>query len=435
MHPNEGYADKFSEQFDFISDVPKLSSNIEKPSVIAQRSDRDYLYRKASMMMSTFQGALTPATFAKGIKYYLTDMQYKAATPADLHRALQRAYDEDFPGNGIDIDEAMRTWEDQAEFPVILVEKSGGKFILTQRNDNSIFTIPVTYATKSHPKFGRDSTMVWMQTKVIEIEVASGDDWIILNPNMNSLYKVEFSEEITLSILDTFATNINLIPRRNRARFFDEFSRKFNEDSLPILAGFKLFDYLKQETEFIHWEYFWRLEGYFNRRLLGTNVHDKYENFVQSVVKPHLLKLGFEDVVGEPKATSYARRELIEASCKYNLPECLQNSLKLMKASIESRDSLWSVCDGMKTADDATYMEVLGRVESEDSFGAVAGFVRLLTCSTDQNRLKTFLDKMMTKVTSDFFFDSIDTIMSKNPSGAEIVLDMVTENFEALKRK
>jgi hypothetical protein len=430
MHPNEGYAEKLRLYFPYMTDPPTSVNNWRKTPL----NHVEYLQTVIAMVMDTFNEALTPATFAKGIKYYLTAMQYKAATPADLHRALQQAYDEDFPGNGIDIDEAMRTWEDQTEFPVITVEKSGGKFILSQRND-SIFTIPVTYATNSHPKFGRDSRMIWMKTKVIEIESASGDDWIILNPSMNSLYKVKYSEEIILSILDTFATNIDLIPPRNRARFFDEFSSKFNEGLLPVSAGFKLFEYLKHETGFIHWGNFWRLEEYFYKRLLGTKVYDKYEQYVQSVVRPQLLKLGFENDDGEPRATSYARRELLEVSCKYNLPECLQNSLKLMKAAIESRDSLGYVCDGMKIADEATYMKVLRVVESEESFGAVAGLVRLLTCSTDQNRLKTFLDKMMAKSTSNFFFDSIDTIMSKNPRGAEVVLDMVTENFEALRRR
>jgi hypothetical protein len=61
-----------------------------------------------------FQEALTIPTFAKGLNYYLTDNYMKAVTPQHLHAGLQRAYDEDFPGNSVDIEALMGTWENQA---------------------------------------------------------------------------------------------------------------------------------------------------------------------------------------------------------------------------------------------------------------------------------------------------------------------------------
>jgi hypothetical protein len=37
-----------------------------------------------------------------------------AATPQDLHRGLQKAYNEDFPEKPLDIDHLMGTWENAA---------------------------------------------------------------------------------------------------------------------------------------------------------------------------------------------------------------------------------------------------------------------------------------------------------------------------------
>jgi hypothetical protein len=99
---------------------------------------------------------------------------------------------------------------------------------------------------------------------------------------------------------------------------------------------------------------FWELENYFDSRLLGTAVHGKYEQLIQSLFKSHLFKLGFEEVTGEPKASSDAEKKLIEASCNYNLPECLGNALKSMETAIESKKIREDACDGMKTADGAT---------------------------------------------------------------------------------
>jgi hypothetical protein len=377
---------------------------------------------------------LTPETFAKGIKYYLTAMQHKAATPADLHRALQKAYDEDFPENGINIDELMRTWEALKGYPVIRVEKSGGKFILTQSNDNFI-TIPITYSTKSNPKFGKESPKIWMKTKVIEIEAASDDDWIILNPNLHGFYDGEYSDETMLNLFDTLETNVDLIPPRVRTQFFDELLNRFNKELLPVSAGFKLFDYLKHETEITSLLNFGRLESYFNRYLIGTDVYGKYEQLIQSLVRPHMLKFLFKEVSGEPNTASINRDKLIEISCKYNLPECLEHQFQEMETKRKTKYIIFNFCDGMKSASEATFMEILKMVEASRGSRSVEYHSRSLACTNNGTLLKIFLDKMLEKSNLDFFLNPIGEVMSRNPKGAEIVLDVVIENFDALVAK
>lgn len=70
-------------------------------------------YSKSGCVLRMFQEALTWPTFGKGLKYYMNTMQYKAATPDDLHRELQKAYNEDFPGTPLNIGALMATWENQ----------------------------------------------------------------------------------------------------------------------------------------------------------------------------------------------------------------------------------------------------------------------------------------------------------------------------------
>lgn len=78
-------------------------------------------YQKSGCVLRMFQEALTIPTFAKGLNYYLTENYLKTATPQHLHASLQRAYNEDFPGNSIDIDLLMGMWENQAGEKNILV--------------------------------------------------------------------------------------------------------------------------------------------------------------------------------------------------------------------------------------------------------------------------------------------------------------------------
>jgi aminopeptidase N len=71
-------------------------------------------YAKSGCVLRMFQEALTIPTFTRGLNYYLTDNYMTAVTPQHLHAGLQRAYDEDFPGNSVDIEALMSMWENQA---------------------------------------------------------------------------------------------------------------------------------------------------------------------------------------------------------------------------------------------------------------------------------------------------------------------------------
>lgn len=70
-------------------------------------------YSKSGCILRMFQETMTEDTFAKGLKYYFQENNMTAANPDTLHRALQKAYDEDFPGNSLNIATLMGTWENQ----------------------------------------------------------------------------------------------------------------------------------------------------------------------------------------------------------------------------------------------------------------------------------------------------------------------------------
>lgn len=103
----------FSFVFDVSNESWPLNQYVESPSDLWRKFDT-IGYFKSACVLRMFQESLTAETFAKGLNYYLTDNFMKAATPQHLHAGLQRAYDEDFPGNSIDINSFMSTWEDQA---------------------------------------------------------------------------------------------------------------------------------------------------------------------------------------------------------------------------------------------------------------------------------------------------------------------------------
>jgi aminopeptidase N len=190
LYPEEGFDEdlktSLSDSFKNPEKI-KLNNYFESPHDIQQSPDSP----EALNVLYMFQDALSLSTFTKGIKYYLKSANFSSSTADDLHRELQKAYDEDFPENKIDIGEAMKTWEEQSGYPTIHVEKTGNKFVLTQKNkvkdNDDIFTIPFSYKLKS----GKAS-MVWMKTKIMEIETENDDDWITFNANITGFYEIRF---------------------------------------------------------------------------------------------------------------------------------------------------------------------------------------------------------------------------------------------------
>jgi aminopeptidase N len=434
MSSDEYYARKLQPPFDysFTDDEPTLNSYAETPSEIEAKNKNSFNQRTAAIF-NMFNQALTPETFTKGIKYYVTAMRFKTATPDDLHRELQRAFDEDYPENGVDIGEAMRTWEDQTGYPVIHVEKSGNKFILKQ-DKNKIFTIPLSYATKTYSKFDRELRKLWMKTQSMEIEAANDDDWLILNADSTGFFKVKYSPEIILSIIDAMINDQNLIPQRHRVKLFKEFTDLIADESLSMPAALKLFEYMKHDSDLSLWKSFSPLEQLFKKHLLGTNVYKKYEKFIQQLVKPHFDELGLESFYGELERNSEFRKTLVKLGGEYNEPDLLRIENEKLKKSLETNDTKGDFCNGMKTADEETYMKVLKVVEGVENSDSVYGYFESLGCSNDKTLLMIFLASMLKKGDM-FFVSSFFGITRASDEGFEASVDFMLENFDAIKQQ
>lgn len=80
--------------------------------------------RKGAIVLRRFKEALTEKKLLKGVKYYLADNQLKSVSPEDLFAALQKAFNEDFPGNSLDIDSMMTPWLELRGYPVVTVSRS-----------------------------------------------------------------------------------------------------------------------------------------------------------------------------------------------------------------------------------------------------------------------------------------------------------------------
>lgn len=136
LYPEFEFMERFRKEvlgYSFIMDQSTETMNDypESPQEIRNKFNA-ITFEKSAAVIRMFFEALTPATFIKGLNYYLREMQFKTVVADDFHRALQRAYDED-NNEKVDVGKMMEKWENLPGFPLLSVSRDEDKIVVTQK--------------------------------------------------------------------------------------------------------------------------------------------------------------------------------------------------------------------------------------------------------------------------------------------------------------
>ena len=399
-----------------------LNYYVETPRGIRSIFD-DILTHKGAAMLLMFMEAMTIPTFMKGLNYYLTDMYLKSATPDDLHRNLQKAYDKGFPGNNVDLGAVMSTWEDQAGYPMIHVTKINEGFHLNQSRfggGSEVYSIPISYTTKSELDFETKAAKLWMTTASTTIE--SNDDWVILNIQFTGYYKVSYSNEIWDSFIETLNNNHTIIPTSYTAQFMKDMWTAVKEGSVSASFGLSMIKYLENEKAFEVWQKVFSLDLLYRESLFGTEFFDDYQALVRSVTKPHLDRLGFTSIKGESHNDSEMRKLLMPLSCNAFDPSCL-----MIKKRYDS-------CARLRDAPADIYDLYLNIMLTNGNFhNNIDG----LCCSSNPESLRKFLNTTIYNKNEIDEFNRRTILLNtlaKSNVGFNVTMDFIKENFKEVKK-
>lgn len=444
IYPDEDYMERMriyavESAFSFdvqANDAKPLNFYVETPQAIRNKFNA-ISYQKGGSVLQMFQGVLTASTFAKGLNYYLNQMYFKPATPEDLHRNLQKAFDEDFPGNEVDLNEAMATWEDQAGYPVIDVQKSGDKFILTQSRfggGEEVYAIPVTYITNNDLTLP-SKIKLWMNAITAEVE---NGDWIVLNLGLTGYYKVSYGNSIWFAFITQLSSDHTLIPPLHRSQLFRDFRQKLLDSSIQVNQGLEMLSYLNKETESSVWNRVSSVDNVFSSHLFGTATLDNYQRFIQSLVEPHLTRLGYEKRAGESANDSDLRYLVVMMSCKTLHEDCLSYELGKLKSFLERGEGEYDLCNGLRLADENLYSSLIKMfLQEEDSDFIILknNFILNLGCSLDKNNLQKYLNLMLDKTNNLETYERrylLQNTVSKSVAAYETVLEFFIENYQQI---
>lgn len=214
------------------------------------------------------QVALGIDTWTKGLRNYLLTKQYDAATPDDLYSGIQQAVNQDYQVSPPNVATIMRTWENQAGYPVVTVSRSGNtltlsqdRFFYTEQTSSSVWWIPINYVVGSNPNFTVTTPDLWMpgqKTVTLQSTTApkswTANDWIVLNIQESSYFRVNYDDNLwNLLIEQLKGNNYQQIHLLNRAQLVDDSLNLARAGRISYDVPFSILEYLTKEVDYIPW--------------------------------------------------------------------------------------------------------------------------------------------------------------------------------------
>jgi aminopeptidase N len=223
----------------------------------------------AGSVLRMMQVALGVDTWTKGLKNYLLTKQYDAATSDDLYSGLQQAVNEDYPTSPPNVATIMRTWENQAGYPVITVSRNGDQLTLTQErffytnasSSSNVWWVPINYVVGSNPDFSQTKPDAWMPgQKSVTLQSSTApkpwtnDDWVVVNIQESSYYRVNYDDNLwNLLIEQLNSNNYEQIHLLNRAQLVDDSLNLARAGKISYDVPFGILGYLSKEADYIPW--------------------------------------------------------------------------------------------------------------------------------------------------------------------------------------
>ncbi|KAG4075971.1 hypothetical protein HA402_003797 [Bradysia odoriphaga] len=406
-------------------------------------------YQKSGCVLRMFQAVLTPETFAKGLNYYQTAMYMKAAIPDDLHAGLQRAYDEDYPGNTLNVNELMHSWEDRPGYPLISVRVSNNDLVFSQRrypgSAGEIYSVPLTMATKSNAAFDRKTPTVWLHNAEdvftqSQLNYASGD-WIVLNMQQIGYYRVDYDTSLWRAIINQLTENHTVIHAINRAVLQDEIYLSLTDASLnrvTVADCLNILQYFGKEDEPIAWSKANALISLLNRRLLGTSKHEDFLQFLREITTPHLSVIGYEAIDFEASVTTSLRSSTKSWNCLALDVACLTNEYdKFLQFYNTGSSASFDYCHALRNLNADTYQTIVNGVATDSSYRSRTSYLNNLGCSLNEVNLRNFLGitistNILTATERQNIF--LNT-MGRSSLAMGVTIDFIDENYAALNTR
>ena len=343
--------------------------------------------------------------FQKGLHHYLTKFSYKNTVTDDLWESLEEASKKP-------IRSMMSTWTRQKGYPVInvtarqdgsnrVLSLSQEKFSidghLSDKDQQTKWLVPINIISQNNPKPVK--LLLEDRTQELVLENVEPTEWIKLNPNMTSFYRVNYTvellEQLQQGIVDK---SLSTVDRLNVQNDLFALVRSGKTSSDRIL---KLMESFVDEDNYVVWDSITGCLGKYNQLLAYTDFEEVFHLYVRKLLSKIHAKLGNKPVPGEQHQTALLRTAVVSLLVSCRDPQVLQDAksqfeshvAKLTQISPDLRAPIYraiaSDCDE-KTFD--TFFQLYRETDLHEEKNRI---IRSLGATRDQSRIQRVIDFAM----------------------------------------
>jgi aminopeptidase N len=267
-------------------------------------------YRKGQAFLRMLENYLGEGTFQKGLQIYMKDHRFSNTTTADLWAALEKA-------SGKPVSAFSAGWTEQPGVPVVSVraECVDGKQMVHLEQER--FTVQDPKAQPLRWKIPVSLTVV-ADPKSRRVELLEGKSSVAIFPNCEGVvvanaggagyYRVSYAP----ALMEKLKGCITTLPPEDRLNLLGDTWAMVEAGRAPATSYLDLASALRDEKITAIWDDILGNLGYIDRLESGQPGRPGFRQFALQLVRPQLVRLGWEPKAGEPPTDTLLRNRVIE---------------------------------------------------------------------------------------------------------------------------
>ena len=387
------------------------------------------------MMLEDYAG---PETFRKGLHRYLKEHAYSNATKFDLWDAIQK--EATIEGKKLKVGKVAKAWIEKAGYPIVKFNKAEKGYSMTQerftllgKTKKGLWPIPITYL--AYTKGKKEVAKILFETKNKLINKKA--EWLKLNFGQKGFYRVKYYDEM-----------LTLLGTAYKSKTIDDVEGIGIESdlyNLLVARYIKLDTYLNFINNYmLDTEYPLNMQianhlSALNTFTYGMSVNQKVRDTALAYFRNAIKKLGISPKKNEDEPTKMFRARVIaslgfleDAEIKDFAKRNFENALN-DKVDPNIRNSIFfvSAWNGDKEVFEKIKDAYLKETLPEKKIYLLVSLGLFRDKQICQNALAFTLSKDV-KLQDSFY---IPNELSSNPSGKDLLLPWLKENWLELKKR
>ncbi len=403
--------------------------------VVINVSTAPIIYSKGGSILRQIEGYIGEDNFQKGLRHYLKTYEYANAASQDLWDSFEEVSEQP-------IGKMMKSWIEQAGFPMISVKKKQNKLELTQKrftflpdDSDQIWLVPVTICFFSDTATTEQITIL-MDGPQHEIEIPDQTKAYKINDRQTGFYIVDYQDIENLDGLGRRVRDQSLSPEDRWGVQNDMYSL-CKSGRASMNDYFRFLSYYENEAAFLP------LISISNNLqhaalVMGDPIKEKISSLVRPWFEIILNNTGYDPAPDEKHTTAILREQLMWHAALSGSEKAADFARKqfagLMQGKTVHPDLMKSVMQvGAFSGNDRTFEWLDQRFQSSKVEHERLNILIALGCFKEKAHIQKSQQYILDEVPARNKFIPV-VAMASNPYAIPLLWDWYVSNLEQIEQ-